>query len=88
MELTPEEYAELLIEQHCSIIPIEAAFNDTVESANLKLIADNRASINCAIQDVKNTIKAFNSLDAWTKLHVESELKYYHDVLEILERKL
>lgn len=91
MELTPEEYAELLIEQHCSIIPIEASFNDTVESASRKIIADHRANINCAIQDAKNTIKALNEAhDDLEDVHMSiiRRIDYHEDVLKILESKL
>jgi len=91
MELTPEKYAELLIEQHCSIIPIDASFNDTVESASRKMIADHKASVNGAIQDTKNTIKALNEAhDDLEDVHMSiiRRIDYHEDVLKILNDKL
>lgn len=91
MELTPEEYAESLIEQHCSIIPIEVSFNDTVESANLKLIADHKASVNCAIQDTKNTINVLKEVnDELNNVYraIIRKIDYHEEVLKILKGKL
>lgn len=91
MELTPEEYAESLIEQHCSIIPIDASFNDTVESASRKMIADHKASVSCAIQDTINTIKALNEAnDDLEEVHISviRKIVYHEDVLKILKGKL
>ena len=56
--MTPNEKANELIEKFCNVIPIEANITDSVEEANRKLIADKRASVQCAIIAVEEIIKA------------------------------
>jgi hypothetical protein len=74
---TENEYAEILIEQYY-----------LVQTNDGYYCMSKYMAIQCAINDVHNTIEAFNSLDSWTKLHIESELNYYNNVLNILKEKV
>ena len=76
---TENEYAEALIEQYMRLKKIETMGWSGMDSI---------MAIQCAINDVQNTIEALNSLDSWTKLHIESELNYYNNVLNILKEKV
>lgn len=72
MELTPEEYAHKLIEKYA----INIAFNTS------------HMCLQCAMIDVNNTIESLESLDSWTKLHVNEEIQFYKEVSKILYNKL
>ena len=81
--MTPKEKAKELIEKFCNVIPIEANITDSVEEANRKLIADKRASVQCAIIAVEEIIKA-NPYS-----HVgNSTIKFWQEVKQELENEL
>ena len=81
--MTPKEKAKELIEKFCNVIPIEANITDSVEEANRKLIADKRASVQCAIIAVEEIIKA-NPYS-----HVgNSTIKFWQEVKQQLENEL
>ena len=81
--MTPKEKAKELIEKFCNVIPIEANITDSVEEANRKLIADKRASVQCAIIAVDEIIKA-NPYS-----HVgNSTIKFWQEVKQQLENEL
>lgn len=73
---TELEYVDELIEKYYQLSPKEYGTSRAMQYG-----------IECAIIDVENTIKAFNKLDGWTKLQVESEIGYYEKVLKILKDK-
>ena len=80
MKINENECAEMLIKQYSNIL----GKSDTMGWSGM----DSIMAIQCAINDVQNTIEAFNRLDSWTKLHIESELNYYNNVLNILKEKV
>lgn len=52
-----EVEAEKLLSEINALIPMDASLNDTVESANEKLIKDNKATIQIAILCVEKQIE-------------------------------
>lgn len=68
MKQSPNDYAEMLINQHSAI--------------GLQL---RNEGIQCAINDVNNTIEALNITPHFVSMHL---LDYYNNVLNILKSKL
>lgn len=67
---TENEYAEMLIEQYMRLKKIETMGWSGMDSI---------MAIQCAINDVKNTLKVVQSLN---------DINYYNNVLNILKEKV
>lgn len=74
MKQTELEYSEKLIEKYNKIFCYNYKNQDEI--------------VECAIIDVTNTIEAFEDKIAWNRLHLDDDVKYYKDVLQILKDKL
>lgn len=74
MKQTPNEYAEMLIDKYLLIKTV-------TDICNL----EEQQAIQCAINDVNNTIEVLNLTPYFVSMHL---LDYYTEVLNILKSKL
>lgn len=90
--MTPNEKANELIEKFCNVIPIEANITDSVEEANRKLIADKRASVQCAIIAVEEIIKELLKVEVMIHPDFQSifvqKIEFWNEVKQELENEL
>ena len=90
--MTPKEKKEELIEKFCNVIPIEANITDSVEEANRKLIADKRASVQCAIIAVEEIIKELLKVEVMIHPDFQSifvqKIEFWQEVKQQLENEL